>query len=71
MFKKGQLVRHWVTRNIFVVNSAAANFDSSYWVTSIFSGREYLIPETSLTLIGNNYKVKPRDAIPERRDSYK
>lgn len=71
MFKKGQLVRHWAARNIFVVNRAAANFDNSYWVTSIFSGREYLMPRTSLTLIGNNYKEKPRDAIQERRDSYK
>lgn len=70
MFKKGQLVR--------VTNSSAllwviteCHYPFNYDIRSTTKSRFNYIDGRFLTLIGNNYKEKPRDAIQERRDSYK
>lgn len=70
MFKKGQLVRSATRRNQFFLIEEVL----SHQIVSIFclgSGLRGGILTKDIELVGNNYKEKSRDAIPERRDSYK
>lgn len=71
MFKKGQLVRSKSRgRNLYVVVGPTAN-PRKVRVRWLKNGNEGVVLSCLFELIGNNYKEKPRDAIPERRDSYK
>lgn len=72
MFKKGQIVRSKRTGMMHMVCfNPDPRFTEFVWVISGATGRRLCVPTCEMELIGNNYKEKPRDAIPERRDSYK
>ncbi len=69
MFKKGQLVRNKRSGNLYMVKGNYGDEVLLSWVP--LGGWVASRPASQLELIGNNYKEKPRDAIQERRDSYK
>lgn len=69
MFKKGQLVRNDRSGKLYMFKENQGDDLLLSWVP--LCGWETSTSASQLELIGNNYKEKPRDAIPERRDSYK
>lgn len=63
MFKKGQLVRSYVTKRDFTVESVEGNLVMVKLAWQCFNKQPFPIRPGALRLIGNNYQPSPKQNL--------